>query len=145
MNDFLLTPMSQEKADLLLKACKEWNIIMFRASRLRENVHSSSEAGRQIKWRQARHAATKTRHAIHFRLAHDAATKGLTGRYVYTPTRAFFVPPDLMTLDGKHMWLRLFPLLELGFECDDAGPPPYIMKVYLGDGGWRANYEHPSA
>ncbi len=140
-----LEPMTAEKAKLLRQAARDWNSLMLRGRRtsMRRMPHMFPERRRLAMIRGARRAIlNKGRGRIHHRLAWSAVTKGLVHCYPYTPT-AFFVPKELFIIEGGHIWLRLFPRLELGFKWPAGLPDPFEVKIYLLKDGWYLNFISP--
>lgn len=130
-----LTPMSTEKSELLALACKEWNQYMMAGKRLYTYYwKKTKKPNRKAYWsfslisrKRYMNKRAKAR-SVHHRLANLAMWAGMYGSPMYTPRNAFFVPEEMITTDGQHIWLRLFPLTDLGFEF--WGPAPKQVRVF---------------
>jgi hypothetical protein len=139
-----MLPMTEEKSDLLFKACMEWNRFLYRGKNIKTRYWANPRANWDaykmtalVRRQYVMKSMKKGRH-IHHKLALHAMWTGLFSETVYTPRKAFFVPGYMMTGDGEHIWMRLYPRLELGFDFKD--PAPYQMRVSRKEDQWWMDY-----
>jgi hypothetical protein len=143
-----LSPMSAEKDELLLLACKQWNKFLWKGLRMQEKYWGPKTSGakspahwriRAMYQRRWMMAKLKGQRKIHNKLAMHALWQGMFSQTIYTPNTAFFVPGYMLQTNGSHIWMRLFPLMDLGFEF--WGPAPYQIRVTRKrEQVWQADY-----
>ena len=133
-----LSPMSEDKAKIIATACREWNAFLYGGKKLSHILdRATSEGQRMVMMRILRRSVmhSLTRSTIHSKLALHAVTRGLTGRYPYTPNTAFLMPRELVYLSKGYLILRIGGWLELAFIYED-GFEGYSYRVVKKSGKW---------